>query len=379
MGNLKENSLMKYQFSVPMPDKIEQIKQIKEINDKVEKSVISNLYFALPISCPDNTGFEQLRTNNKTITTIDDYIPIIEETKQKGFEFTYLLNSPKPLLYESRFLEQQFEKLDILIQKLQKLECRKFRVGNIHLIDYLTKNYPQLEIFTSTSFEYQTIKQYINLLSFYPNIKEIVPAVDLNKNFKLLKNIKKEFPNLRIELMVNEGCIYSCPFRYQHFTSLPYRTENKAYNNKLKSDYFVQKCNDFSKQNALIHLCNHNIIYPWEIEEYGKIGIYNFKIAGRDLNEVSRTKHIEYYLSYLLGIDNLKNIENEPIRIFNHYIVTTKINYKVKEIKDYLPNIEYFKAHGHLCSSECGVECNYCCECATKIRNYWGDISLSDI
>ena len=105
---------MKYEFSVPMPANKEGIAKLADINNKVRKSSITSLYYALPGSCVDNTGFEQLRTVENTITKFNDYIELIEFTKKSGFDFIYLLNSPKPFLYESRYFKIQLEKLDKL-------------------------------------------------------------------------------------------------------------------------------------------------------------------------------------------------------------------------------------------------------------------------
>ena len=42
---------MKNEFSIPMPNFKEQIDRIAEINNRIEKSIISSMYFALPVDC----------------------------------------------------------------------------------------------------------------------------------------------------------------------------------------------------------------------------------------------------------------------------------------------------------------------------------------
>lgn len=360
---------MKYKFSVPMPDSIEKINKLHEINNEVEKSEIKNLYFALHGSCTDNTGFEQLRTCKDKTETFEDYLPFIEKTLELGFDFIYLLNSPKPFLFESKYFQIQLEKLDKLINKLRKLGCKKYRLCNTQLIGYFQKNYPDLEVYASTSLEYKSLKQYSNLLEIYKNIKEVVPACDINKNFKLLKNLKKQYPNIIFEIMVNEGCMNSCPLRTFHNLSVPYHISNfKNIEPDFTTTYFVNTCNEFVIKNQYYHLCNPNIIYPWEIEEYAKIGITNFKLVGRNSDKSIGDLYTDYYRSYLLGIDDIKNIEDKPIKIFNHYTISQNFSQTVKQVKDYLPNIKHFINNGHLCSSICGAECNYCGECAKKIE-----------
>ncbi|MBQ9245660.1 U32 family peptidase [bacterium] len=359
---------MEYKFSTPMPCDKEKIQALTKINNEVEKSKITSLYFALPINSPEKTGFEQLRTIDEQHFSFEDFIPYIELTKKSGFDFIYLLNSPKPLLYESDFLDEQLEKLDSLINRLRKLGCYKYRLCNVQLIDYLSKKYTDIEIYASTSLEYQNIKQYINFMELYPNIKEIVPAVDLNKNFKLLKNLKQKFPGLIIELMVNEGCLYSCPLRYLHNLSLPYSTLTDEYQNSDFYTFFLKSCFKLSAKHIYEHICNHNIIYPWEIDDYGKIGVENFKIVGRNAIGIALNKYVEYYLAFFKGIDNYNNIKNIPIYYFNHYFSDGSLPFTVNELRKYLPNIKHFKKYGHLCSSSCGITCNYCEKCAQKIQ-----------
>ena len=113
-----------------------------------------------------------------------------------------------------------------------------------------------------------------------------------------------------------------------------------------------------------------NVIYPWEIEAYGKIGINKFKLVGRDAYTYRIQNYLNEYLLYLKGIDDIKNIENEPINTFIHHLVNTEVlkQLKVKEVKNLLPKINHFKKKGELCATVCGVNCFYCHKCAEKIE-----------
>ena len=209
--------------------------------------------------------------------------------KKQGFEFIYLLNSLRGFLFESDFFQQQLENLNTLIVKLRSIDCRTYRVGNPQLIAHLEKHYPDLNIYASTSLEYKSLKQYSNFLNIYQSVEEIVPAVDLNKNFRLLKNLRKKFPHITIELMANEGCLHGCPIRCTHSMTMPLSTMIYTKpDDCISSDYFVKTCTKKMSENLFLHLCNHNVIYPWEIKEYNKLGIKNFKFVGRAIPEKSR-------------------------------------------------------------------------------------------
>lgn len=360
-----------YEFSVPMPFKENHIDNFEAINKVIEKSKITSLYFALPASCIDNSGFEQLRVFFDEKSDFEYWEKLITYSMKKGFDFVYLLNSPKSFMSESKLFDIQLEKLDRLLKKLEAIGCNKLRVSNIQLLSYITNNYPNFKIYASTSFEYREMKQFTNFLKMFPDVVEIVPSFDINKNFRLLKNLKATFANTNIELMVNEGCISGCPMRMNHFVSVPaYYTEiyNKR-ENKYTMNFFSNTCNKYYYENIEEQICLSNIIYPWEIEEYGKIGINKFKLVGRNDKEFKNAEYFNFYLKYLKGIDDYSSIENENFRDFNHYLYGMKnMDIKVKDIKAYLPSIKHFINNGHLCGSICNSECKYCYNCADNIK-----------
>ena len=360
-----------YEFSAPMPFEKKLIDNYLVINDKVEKSKIKSLYFALPANSTDCSGFEQLRVYTSDLFGFEYWAEIIKYSMDKGFDFVYLLNSPKSFLSESKMLDIQLEKLDRLLTKLKSVGVYKLRVANTQLLNYIIQKYPEFKLYASTSFEYMELKQFNNFLTLFPQIVEIVPSFDVNKNFTLLKNLRTKFPCVDIELMVNEGCISGCPFRIHHFLSVPTNiTETYMKRSSLYTmDYFVKTCNEYYYNNLFEQICLSNIIYPWEISEYEKIGINKFKLVGRNDKNFNTEKYADYYLTYLKGIDDYKNIENENFRSLNHYIYgITNLNIKIKDIKKYLPNIMHFVKNGHMCASICGSQCKYCYECADNIK-----------
>ena len=354
-----------------MPFEFEHIDKLLEINSKVKKSKITSLYFALPANCREKTGFEQLRTKYYMETKYSDWKKLISYSIEKGFDFVYLINSPRNVSDVDKILEIQLQKLDILIQDLKKIGCWTVRVSNTQILDYVLKKYPEIRVLTSTSFEHMLLCQYQIFLAMYPQIKEIVPSFETHKNFKLLKNLRKSFPNLLIELMVNEGCIQGCPIRTHHNLSVPYLYSNDYEKRELSLRYelFNTKCSAFVEKNFYNFITKNNLILPWEIEEYSKIGINNFKLVGRNNIEFFNGKYMSFYEAYLRGVDDYQNIKNVPYRFLNNACISIPFHYSVDEIRPYLPRIDHFVKKGHLCASICGIECTYCYDCARKLKN----------
>ncbi len=358
---------MIYKFSAPLPYNIEDINKLFKINNYIKKSQITSLYFALPENCDYTSGFEQKRNFSLEHKDWEYWKFLISYVIKNGYDFIYLLNSTQPLTIKNK----KIEKLDRLLNELNNLGVNKLRVGSLQLASYLSRKYKEFQIFASTALEYKSIAEYQNLLHFHKEIKQIVPSHDTNKNFRLLKNLKKLYPNLEIELMVNEGCMYACPHRMIHEMYASQRIDLQQENIFFSpAMYCSNYCNHFSDKHPFESLALAKNIYPWEIEEYSNIGINNFKLVGRDGSKYSTGPYIKGYELYLRSVDNYKMYINEKITTFIHHLMGVREldSLKIKEIITVLPKIEHFKKYGHLCASRCGVDCKYCYKCAEKIQ-----------
>ncbi len=365
--------MFRYKFSLPMPYEKQNIEKLIDLNKQIEKSKITSLYASLPSTCEMFTEFEQSRNIQFDKTDFNYWKYLFSYSLEKEVDFIYLLNSSMPFDFQNPSFNKKLEKLDKLLQEFRVVGVNKLRVANPQLMSYLGKYYSDFNIYASTSLDYKTISEYQNLILMHPEIKQIVPSHDVNKNFKLLKNIKHDYPNLEIELIVNEGCMQGCPHRSLH-ENLNY--DNSVNNNSdlsISNRYCITYCSHIIKKYPFLSLTLNNNIYLWEIEEYVKIGINKFKLVGRDAYTFRFEQYLNEYLMYFKAIDNYKSIENISINSFINRLVQNEIlsELKTKEIKHILPQIEHFKKYGHLCSSKCGVECRYCYKCAEKIQKFY--------
>ena len=364
---------MKYEFSAPMPFETENIDKLLDINNKIEKSRITALYASLPSTCELFTGFEQYRNCSLQNNTFDYWKRLINQTFDKNCDFIYLLNSPSRLQIENSNFSKQLEKLDKLLNEFRKTGVNKLRVSNHKLLSYIHKHYGDFNLYASTSFEFKMLSEYRNFMFIHPYIKQIVPSHDTNKNFRLLKNLKKMLPDVDIEIMVNEGCINGCPVRKEHagdvFDENIIFNDDNTVSNSYCSEFF---CQSFVRYNLINAFIKSNNIFPWQIKEYEKIGITKFKLVGRDSFNYDIENKLKQYYLYLKGIDNFKYIENKSVNNFTHHYNNSPVikQLTVKDVKKYLPGINYFKKYGEFCSSDCGVNCRYCYNCANKIQKF---------
>ena len=361
-----------YQFSAPMPYTIDGINKLLDINNQVEKSQITSLYACVSRGCEVFTGFEQARNFYFENTTWDYWKSLIEHTLSKGCDLIYLLNSPHPLDIDNPDFPKQIEKLELLISKLREVGVNKLRVASGQLMSYIGKHYADFEVLASTSLEYKTIWEYQNFIHLHPEVKQIVPSHDVNKNFKLLSVLRKKYPDTEIEIMVNEACMQGCPNRMQHESmslDLGIVINNDA---SLSGGYATSFCNYVVHKYPIQSLVIGTNIFPWDIIEYAQIGINKFKLVGRD-NYADFENYVKNYNIYLKGIDDIKNVEDYALADFAHHLQSNAVlkQLTVKDYKKYLPDIKHFIKYGHLCASRCGDECRYCYNCAGIIEKIW--------
>ena len=360
-----------YKFSAPMAYTVEDIDRLLDINNGIEKSRITSLYACLPSNCELFTGFEQSRNFNFKHNNFEYWKKLISYSLEKGCDFIYLLNSPRPLDITNPNFTNQLERLEKLLTELKTIGVNKLRVASVQLMTYIGKHYKDFNVLASTSLEYKTIWEYQNLIHFHPEIRQIVPSHDVNKNFKMLSNLRNSYPNIEIELMVNEGCLQGCPNRTLHETIDVDVLSIINNEESLSSLYCTSICNDIMHKYPIKSLVIGNLIFPWDISEYSKIGINKFKLVGRDGYLDNFQYYIKSYKLYLKGIDNIKNMNKFLLSDIAHHLSSNNhiLRYLyIKDYKKYLPDIKYFKKYGHLCASRCGVECRYCYKCAEKIQ-----------
>jgi len=367
-----------YEFSCPLPFNYKTIDEIVELNSTLKKSQITSFYNNTPnpLASKFNQWIQIARGGpNLLIKTYNDFFKYVDYAQQNGFKFTYLMNSPKP------FSEKDFKTFKddflYLLDLLKKHNVKNIKVANTQVIDLINNYAPnEFDYSASTVFEYHTLAQYEHLFETYPNFKLLDLTYDENQNFKLIRNLKNRFPNIKIELMINDPCIKGCPSRIAHESEL---------------DFYHYKCSLIrQKIGKLAFILACSTIYPWDIEYYSALGINNFKYVayspgGNKIpNNRADYKDILSLKTYLDFIEN-NNLDIPAFEfLFNAGFGFSKFidketgkqtnPIKLSQVKDFFPDIKYFIKHGAECHYKCGVECKYCFECAKKLESLFMNV-----
>ena len=114
----------------------------------------------------------------------------------------------------------------------------------------------------------------------------ITVDTNINRDFQTLEAILRAV-HCDIRVIVNEACLYKCPFRYSHFNLFSHITSPRssflnAGTPSLNTfgDYYFDKCISIRVRDPS-QLIRSPWIRPEDMKEYEKIGIESFKISGR--------------------------------------------------------------------------------------------------
>jgi len=225
---------------------------------------------------------------------------------------------------------------------------------------------PSINCGIDTIEKFFTYQQYIEFLGFKTGTKVILDR-SLNRNYKKLKEISSEIrkfnPELKIETLVNEGCLYSCPFKINH-------------------DIFISLLNDRSLS-GLLYLqhksTNNNFNLNAINHENGCINYYlknNYEIIKSPFIRPEDTIYFEDYIDVFKISGKIRNLLF-LMTCFNSYS-NKKFNGNLLELMDsqtplteffFIFNDQFDKDFFNKVSS-CDKNCKSCLYCETIFKNY---------
>jgi len=348
-----------YNISIPLPLSFEMIDQLVDMNSKLKKSRITTLYTSLPSPLAEKVHqfFAVPRGINNSVTTLESYISILKYAQNKGFEVLYAMNATKTI-EKGREMEI-FGAIGFLLDVLQKNNITNIKISNPAIFEFVQNKFPNLDLYLSTTTEYHSVQMLDHVLRTYPKIKTVNIATEDNHNFDFIKSLRTLYPNVKIEVLVNEHmCVRYCMSRCFHPAG-------------QKTGF---PCKEFIKQNPYLHFCRTNTVHPWELEYYSAIGVNAFKFTTYPFPRACITdfNFVKYYLECIdNGVENYT--ANDVFeKIYFAYMEPAKLifpkDYPLKEFIQHIPDIRYFIKNGSKCSSVCGTACTYCYEKAKELK-----------
>jgi len=168
-------------------------------------------------------------------------------------------------------------------EQLNKADVDGVTVAEPYLVELL-KDFP-METVISCVAHVDSLQR----AEFFEDLGADTITVDtnINRNFGVLEAIMSAV-NCNVRILVNEGCLYKCPFRYSHFNLFSHITASRssqllnarAQPLNIFGDYYFDKCISIRVRDPS-QIIRSPWLRPEDMKEYEVIGVKDFKISGR--------------------------------------------------------------------------------------------------
>ena len=295
---------------------------------------------------------------------ISEYIKKVHQNKM---EFSYLLNAPCMNNLETN--PEYHRKLIDYIQWICDIGSDNVIVTIPLLIQIIKEQFPQLKIRVSTISHVNSV----NRAKFYEALgaDEITPDVMINRDFKTLEKMRKAV-NCNIVLLLTDGCLYQCPFRYYHYNTLGHASQTFQQFDRNYIDTCILNCSVI-KLSDPTEVIKTRWVRPEDLSHYEAIGIENFKIAGRRMSTAwilrsvkafSNRKYEGNLVDIIQGFSmSFGDLQEQDPGLRSGSLGHEKSAKLVIDNQKLDGFIEFFKKQN--CIAMCN-ECNYCQEWAEK-------------
>lgn len=216
----------------------------------------------------------------------DQVVEAVEEAARHGIKFLYVMNSTC-----SGNREMSEEGRWELLQKCQWIMESGFAgvtLANPYTMEIVSRNFPELELHVSLL----TGVKDARAASFYEDLGATLIHLDPEcaRNFKSLRSIRKAV-DLKLSLVVNEGCLLQCPLRDYHMNVVSHSHE--SIEGQYHVDYCYYNCagDKVSKPTELLRM---PWIRPEDMLIYLDEGLDHFKIAGREKMGDGPSSHTDW-------------------------------------------------------------------------------------
>ena len=255
------------EFSVPFncdPDMLSDVFHLV----RSSKNKVREIYLAGPREY-SGSG----RETNKLDTS--QFISIVDQIHREGIRVNLVLNPTCEGVewYRPAVVEK---KMEYLRQMHEDHGVEAVTLANPIYIMAIRNLFPNIEICASVLSDIDSVQKAV----FYSKAGAdvISPDVNINRNLNLLKEIK-EATNTKLKLLVNEGCLYKCPFRKFHFNYLSHKSKMETSMTETGDSIFFKHCRLIT-YNDPSQILKSGWIRPEDTRKYNEISCF-FKIVGR--------------------------------------------------------------------------------------------------
>ena len=268
------------EFSVPYnndPDTLRELFKLKEFNG----NRIREVYLSGP---------QKYSASGRIVDEMDEtkFVSIINLIHKEGLRVNLVMNPTCEGLewYKTEDIEA---KMDFLGRMHNEQGLEAVTIANPLYIELVRKRFPDLEVGASVLGDIDSVQRAAIYRDLGANL--ITPDVDANRNIELLKEMKQA-TGVNFKLMLNDGCLYKCPFRKFHFNYISHKSKELG---SFESDGFFAHCSQVTKRDYSQILKSH-WIRPEDLDRYAPITSF-FKIVGRARPKTMVLRTVKAYMS----------------------------------------------------------------------------------
>jgi collagenase-like PrtC family protease len=255
------------EFSVPYngdPDTLDEIFELQGTNG----NVIGEIFLSGP---------QVYSGSGRAAPKIDleEFSSVVDKIREHGIRPNLVLNSTcEGAEWYSQ--ETTTSTMNYLQKMYEEHGLTSVTIANPLYIRAVKERFPNIQISASVLSEINCVQRAQHYVRAGADI--ISPDVNINRNLKLLKEIK-EVAGVRLKLLVNEGCLYKCPFRMFHFNAMSHVSKSVDSVSDASFGDFFGACTEVVTEDAS-EIFKSCWIRPEDMRKYGEITNY-FKIVGR--------------------------------------------------------------------------------------------------
>jgi len=308
---------------------------------------------------------------------VEDYVKRVHSA---GMKFDYLLNAP--CMNNMEYDRETHKELINHIEWLNNIGVDGVVVSIPLIMEIVKEQFPGLEVRASTITHINSVQRA--RLFEELGVDSITLDFNINRDFKLIRKIR-EAVKCELCVIVNDGCLYQCPFRYYHYNIIGHASQTI---NPLKGfyiDYCIIRCT-MKRFSSPVELMKGRWIRPEDTHLYEELGIDTFKIGGRRMStkwiiNAVKAYHSRKYDGNLAELLDISQLGVDPDMRSPQYQAFLSGAKMIKEeklcqigqlypVRPYIDNnklngfIDFFKKQD--CLSGCG-DCNYCQQWADKV------------
>ncbi len=267
------------EFSVPYNNDPETLKEIFKLK-KLKKNKIREVYLNGP---QEYSGSGRITDE----LSLSQFIGIVDKIHRQGLRVNLIMN---PTCEGSDWYRPDVvkAKMEYLRQMHEEHGVEAVTIANPIYIKEVRRQFPDMEICASVLCDIDSVQRAVIYNKLGANV--ITPDVDINRDLELLKEIKDSV-DAELKIMVNDGCLYKCPFRRFHFNYMSHKSRDLS---EIEGDVFFANCSQVtgSDYSQILKSC---WIRPEDTRKYCEITSF-FKIVGRARPKSFVVRAVKAYL-----------------------------------------------------------------------------------